>query len=41
VFDLQSDFELRGDQPRAIEQLTDGLARGDRAQHKKHGAATH
>jgi excinuclease ABC subunit B len=32
VFDLQSDFELRGDQPRAIEQLTEGLSRGDRAQ---------
>jgi len=31
-FDLQSDFELRGDQPRAIEQLTEGLERGDRAQ---------
>ena len=32
MFDLQSDFELRGDQPRAIEQLTEGLLRGDRAQ---------
>ena len=32
MFDLQSDFELRGDQPRAIEQLTEGLRRGDRAQ---------
>ena len=32
VFDLQSDFELRGDQPRAIDQLTEGLRRGDRAQ---------
>ena len=32
MFDLQSDFELRGDQPRAIDQLTEGLLRGDRAQ---------
>ena len=32
AFDLESDFELRGDQPRAIEQLTDGLVRGDAAQ---------
>jgi excinuclease ABC subunit B len=32
AFDLESDFELRGDQPRAIEQLTDGLTRGDAAQ---------
>src|ERR1041384_1438769 len=31
-FDLQSEFELRGDQPTAIAQLTDGLTRGDRAQ---------
>ena len=31
-FDLESDFELRGDQPRAIEQLSDGLTRGDEAQ---------
>jgi excinuclease ABC subunit B len=31
-FSLESDFELRGDQPRAIEQLTDGLMRGDAAQ---------
>src|SRR6476646_6370611 len=31
-FDLQSDFELRGDQPRAIGQLIEGLGRGDRAQ---------
>ncbi len=31
-FLLESDFELRGDQPRAIEQLVDGLTRGDRAQ---------
>jgi excinuclease ABC subunit B len=31
-FQLESDFELRGDQPRAIAQLTEGLDRGDRAQ---------
>jgi excinuclease ABC subunit B len=31
-FRLETDFELRGDQPRAIEQLTEGLNRGDRAQ---------
>jgi excinuclease ABC subunit B len=31
-FQLQTDFELRGDQPRAIEQLVEGLKRGDRAQ---------
>jgi excinuclease ABC subunit B len=31
-FRLETDFELRGDQPRAIEQLTEGLDRGDRAQ---------
>src|SRR5579862_7942621 len=31
-FDLESDFELRGDQPRAIDQLTEGLTRGDEAQ---------
>jgi excinuclease ABC subunit B len=31
-FDLQSEFELRGDQPAAIAQLVDGLKRGDRAQ---------
>src|SRR5262245_26469768 len=31
-FQLESTFELRGDQPRAIAQLTEGLARGDRAQ---------
>jgi len=31
-FDLVSDFELRGDQPHAIAQLEEGLARGDRAQ---------
>ncbi len=32
MFDLQTEFELRGDQPRAIDQLTEGLRRGDRAQ---------
>jgi excinuclease ABC subunit B len=32
TFELETDFELRGDQPRAIEQLTDGLIRGDEAQ---------
>jgi excinuclease ABC subunit B len=31
-FQLVSEFELRGDQPRAIAELTDGLARGDRHQ---------
>jgi excinuclease ABC subunit B len=31
-FHLETDFELRGDQPRAIEQLTEGLRRGDKAQ---------
>jgi excinuclease ABC subunit B len=31
-FQLQSDFELRGDQPRAIAQLVEGLERGDEAQ---------
>jgi len=31
-FRLESSFELRGDQPRAIAQLTEGLDRGDRAQ---------
>jgi excinuclease ABC subunit B len=31
-FHLQSDFELRGDQPRAIGQLVEGLERGDEAQ---------
>jgi excinuclease ABC subunit B len=31
-FHLESDFELRGDQPQAIGQLVDGLERGDRAQ---------
>jgi excinuclease ABC subunit B len=28
-FDLVSDFELRGDQPRAIDELVEGLGRGD------------
>ena len=28
-FKLVSDFELRGDQPRAVRELTDGLLRGD------------
>ena len=32
AFELVSDFELRGDQPRAIDQLTEGLRRGDEAQ---------
>jgi excinuclease ABC subunit B len=31
-FQLVSDFELRGDQPRAIEELTAGLERGDQHQ---------
>ena len=31
-FLLETDFELKGDQPRAIEQLTEGLRRGDRSQ---------
>src|SRR6187401_1988419 len=31
-FQLESSFELRGDQPRAIQQLTEGLVRGDHAQ---------
>jgi excinuclease ABC subunit B len=31
-FELQSEFELRGDQPTAIAQLAEGLVRGDRAQ---------
>src|SRR6478672_6445705 len=30
-FRLETDFELRGDQPRAIDQLVDGLNRGDRS----------
>ena len=31
-FQLVSDFELAGDQPRAIQELTEGLVRGDDAQ---------
>jgi len=31
-FHLETDFELRGDQPRAIDQLVEGLNRGDAAQ---------
>src|SRR6187399_63577 len=31
-FKLDSPFELAGDQPRAIEQLTEGLRRGDKSQ---------
>jgi excinuclease ABC subunit B len=31
-FQLETDFELRGDQPRAIEQLVEGLRRGDKSQ---------
>ena len=31
-FELESDFELRGDQPAAIGQLVEGLRRGDPAQ---------
>ena len=31
-FKLVTDFELRGDQPRAIDELVDGLNRGDKAQ---------
>jgi excinuclease ABC subunit B len=31
-FQLVTDFELRGDQPRAIQELTEGLDRGDDAQ---------
>src|ERR671931_936313 len=31
-FTLVSDFELRGDQARAIDELTEGLARGDKHQ---------
>ena len=31
-FHLETDYELRGDQPRAIDQLTEGLRRGDKAQ---------
>ena len=31
-FSLVSDFQLRGDQPRAIDELVSGLERGDRSQ---------
>ena len=31
-FQLVSDFELRGDQARAIDELVDGLLRGDKSQ---------
>ena len=31
-FDLVTDFELQGDQARAVEELTDGLLRGDAQQ---------
>jgi excinuclease ABC subunit B len=31
-FQIETDFDLRGDQPRAIEQLVEGLRRNDRAQ---------
>ncbi len=31
-FELESDFDLRGDQPAAIAQLVEGLQRGDPAQ---------
>ena len=31
-FRLVSDFELKGDQPRAIPELVDGLNRGDLSQ---------
>ena len=31
-FRLETTFDLRGDQPRAIDQLTEGLDRGDKAQ---------
>ncbi|HWB17897.1 MAG TPA: excinuclease ABC subunit UvrB [Vicinamibacterales bacterium] len=31
-FTLETDFELKGDQPRAIDQLVEGLDRGDKAQ---------
>jgi excinuclease ABC subunit B len=32
MFDLQLPFELQGDQPRAVVELTEGLRRGDRFQ---------
>src|SRR5499427_3364621 len=31
-FELETDFDLRGDQPTAIAQLVEGLNRGDKAQ---------
>ena len=31
-FQLESDFDLRGDQPQAIAQIVEGLRRGDKAQ---------
>ena len=31
-FQLETDFDLRGDQPKAIEQLVEGLDRGDKSQ---------
>src|SRR6187455_309113 len=31
-FQLETTFDLRGDQPRAIDQLVEGLERGDKAQ---------
>ena len=31
-FELETDFDLKGDQPRAIAQLCEGLVRGDAAQ---------
>jgi excinuclease ABC subunit B len=31
-FHLETDFELRGDQPHAIDQLSEGLRRGDKSQ---------
>ena len=32
AFHIETDFELRGDQPQAIDQLVEGLRRGDRGQ---------
>src|SRR5689334_5013124 len=32
IFRLQSDYRARGDQPRAIEELSEGILRGDRDQ---------
>ena len=31
-FQLESEFDLRGDQPKAIDQLVEGLVRGDKSQ---------